>query len=231
MPCATEAYGPPRFAMTSALDITDPKLAKAYAHPLRVHILGLLDNRVASPRQIADELGAPLSNTSYHVRQLVSLGLVELVGRTARRGAIEHHYTAKVRPTVTDEGWARLPTIVKRALVGGGVQQALAHMALAAEEGGFDREDMHFSRTAGKLDKAAWSQVSRVLQDALTQVEQIVEDSSGRAAEDPNSEAEESTIIMLHFAGPSPGSTSDRSSSTAGSSAYDAELSTVKGDL
>jgi DNA-binding transcriptional ArsR family regulator len=119
--------------MTTAIDITDPKLAKAYAHPLRVHILGLLDGRIASPREIADELGTPLSNTSYHVRQLVTLGLVELVGRTARRGAIEHHYTAKIRPTITDAAWARLPEIVKRELLAGGLQQAVKHMADAAE--------------------------------------------------------------------------------------------------
>lgn len=188
--------------MTAAIDITDPKVAKAYAHPLRVNILGLLDNRVASPREIADELGAPLSNTSYHVRQLAALGLVELVGRTARRGAIEHHYTAKVRPTITNIAWAQLPTIVKRSIMAGGVHQAVTHMANAAEEGGFDREDVHFSRTAGKLDKKAWREVSQVLQEALADIERIVEDSSARIADDPDSDAEDSTIVMIHFAGP-----------------------------
>lgn len=33
----------------------------------------LLDNRIASPKQLADELGSPLSLKSYHVRQLSSL--------------------------------------------------------------------------------------------------------------------------------------------------------------
>ena len=94
--------------MTVPIEITDPRLARAYAHPLRIQILALLDNRIASPREIAEELGSPLSNTAYHVRQLVGLGLVELVRRTARRGAIEHHYTARVRPTITDEGWEKL---------------------------------------------------------------------------------------------------------------------------
>src|SRR2546423_10057395 len=120
-------------AVTAPIDITDLKLAKAYAHPLRIQILGLLDNRIASPSEIAAELGTPLSNTSYHVRQLVSLGLVELVGRRASRGAIEHHYTAKVRPTITDEGWAKLPEIVKRAVVDGLPQQTIAHVVAAAQ--------------------------------------------------------------------------------------------------
>jgi DNA-binding transcriptional ArsR family regulator len=125
--------------VTLLIDITDPRLVKAYAHPLRIHILGLLDNRVASPSEIAQELGTPLSNTSYHVRQLASLGLVELVDRATRRGAIEHYYTASFRPKITDEGWAALPSIVKRAVIGGGLQQAIAHIVAAAESGGWDR--------------------------------------------------------------------------------------------
>lgn len=104
-------------------------------------------------------------------------------------------------------------------------------MARAAEEGGFDRDDMHLSRTAGKLDSAAWAQVSHVLQDALKQIEQIVEDSKGRAAGDPHSEAEESTIIMLHFAGPSSRVGPDRSASPVESTSHDVELPAIKGDL
>src|SRR5207302_10425976 len=104
-----------RSDLTVPVDITDPKLAKAYAHPLRIQILTLLDNRVASPTEIAAELGTPLSNTAYHVRQLAALDLVELVSRRQRRGAVEQHYTAKVRPTIWDEVWAGLPLVVKPA--------------------------------------------------------------------------------------------------------------------
>src|SRR5256714_7732515 len=143
-------------AVTAPIDITDPKLVRAYAHPLRRQILGLLDNRTASPSEIAEELGTPLSNTSYHVRQLLALGLVELVRRTARRGAIEHHYTARVRPITTDEAWAQLPEIVKRAVIDGWLQQTISHLLAAAEEGGFNREDTHHTRSAGPLDEKGW---------------------------------------------------------------------------
>ena len=191
--------------MTLPIDITDPKLVKAYAHPLRIHILGVLDNRVASPSEIAAELEAPLSNTAYHVRQLVALGLVELVGRTARRGAIEHHYTAKVRPTITDEGWAELPGIVKRAVIGGGLQQATTHLVAAAEAGGFDRDDIHFSRTSGRLDREGWRAVSRELASVLERIEAIFKDSEVRASEladaDADADVDTSTVLMMHFAG------------------------------
>ena len=60
-------------------DVTDPRLVKALAHPLRFRILTVLDERMASPSELAEELGAPLGNVSYHVRILASLGLIRLV--------------------------------------------------------------------------------------------------------------------------------------------------------
>jgi DNA-binding transcriptional ArsR family regulator len=201
--------------LTVPIDITDPKLVKAYAHPLRIHILGLLDNRVASPSEIAEELGTPLSNTSYHVRQLASLGLVELVDRAARRGAIEHYYTATVRPKITDEGWAALPSILKGAVIGGGLQQAVSHIAAAVEYGGFDRDDIHFSRTAGRLDAEGWQAIERELVSVLERIEGLVEASEARIAADPQLEADDATALMMLFAGPSRKATEDAERKTA----------------
>jgi DNA-binding transcriptional ArsR family regulator len=198
--------------LTIPIDITDPKLVRAYAHPLRIHILGLLDNRTASPSEIATELGTPLSNTSYHVRQLVALGLVELVRRTARRGAIEHHYTAKVRPTITDEGWAQLPDIVKRAVLDGWLQQTIAHVVSAAEDGGFHRDDAHHSRTAGPLDDKGWKVVARELARTLKRVEDAFEQSRARIAKDPEAHVVDATVVLMQCEGPTPKSVARRRS-------------------
>jgi DNA-binding transcriptional ArsR family regulator len=184
------------------MEITDPKLVRAYAHPLRIQILGLLDNRTASPTEIATELGTPLSNTSYHVRQLAALGLVELVRRTARRGAIEHHYTAKVRPTITDSGWAQMPGILKRAVVGGLLQQTIKDVLSAAEAGGFDREDAHHSRSAGPLDAKGWDAISKELSRALNRIEAVIEESRERIAHDPDADAVEATVVLMQCEGP-----------------------------
>jgi DNA-binding transcriptional ArsR family regulator len=190
--------------LTVPVDINDPKLAKAYAHPIRIEILALLDNRVASPKEIAREIGAPLSNTSYHVRQLVALGFLELVGRTARRGAIEHHYTARVRPTITDEGWAKLPAIVKRAIAGGNVQRTINRVVAATEQGGFDRDEAHHSHTAGRLDLEAWATLSSEMAGWLERAERIVEESEARLRDDPHAEAIDTTVVLMQFEGPKP---------------------------
>lgn len=186
--------------VTVPVDITDARLIKAYAHPLRLQILSLLDNRVASPKQIATELDTPLPNTAYHVRQLASLGLVELVRRTARGGAIEHHYTAKVRPTVPDEVWETLPEIVKRAYSGGLLQQAIMQMVAAAEEDGFLAKDSHFTRTPGRLDAKGWKAVSRELLKTLDRIERLVEESETRLAANPDEEGTTANVVMAFFA-------------------------------
>jgi DNA-binding transcriptional ArsR family regulator len=188
--------------LTVPIDITDPRLVKAYAHPLRIRILSVLENRVASPSEISEELGTPLSNTSYHVRQLAALGLVRLVDRAARRGAIEHYYTASVRPTITDEGWAKLPEIVKRAHVGGILQTAIADVVSAAEGGGFDRNDAHYSRTAARLDRDAWQAIGCELANALNRIDEIVAESDARIGEDPGADWEEATVLMMLFSKP-----------------------------
>lgn len=188
--------------MTTPIDITDPRLVKAYAHPLRIEILNLLDNRVASPKQIAAELETPLPNTAYHVRQLASLGLVELVRRTVRGGAVEHHYTTKVRPTIPDELWSELPDVVRRAAMGGAVQQALGEMIHAVDEGGFARDDAEFSRTSARLDAKGWEAVARELRKAVKRIDSIIESTEARLADDPNAETVEGMAVMALFERP-----------------------------
>jgi DNA-binding transcriptional ArsR family regulator len=189
--------------LTIPIDITDARLVKAYAHPLRIEILSLLDNRVASPKQIATELDTPLPNTAYHVRQLAQLGLVELVRRTVRGGAVEHHYTTKVRPTIPDEVWATLPDIVKRAAVGGALQQALSEMIRAVDEGGFSRDDAHLTRTPARLDAKGWRALARELHRSLKRIDAIVTETEARLDKDPEAETVEAMTVMALFERPS----------------------------
>jgi DNA-binding transcriptional ArsR family regulator len=191
--------------LTIPIDITDARLVKAYAHPLRIEILRLLDNRVASPKELAEELGAPLPNTAYHVRQLATLGLVELVRRTVRGGAVEHHYTTRVRPTIPEELWATLPEVVKRAATGDAVEQTLAEMASAVNQDGFGRDDAHLTRTAARLDARGWDAMAKELRRALDRIGKVVADAEERLAKDPDAEAVEAMAVMALFERPGHG--------------------------
>jgi DNA-binding transcriptional ArsR family regulator len=139
-------------ALRAISDIGDPRLVKALAHPLRVQILGVLEERVASPSDLAEELGAPLGNVSYHVRTLAELGLLKLVRRRTRRGAVEHYYQARGRATVSNQAWSQVPSVVRRSMVGVALEQAVEHAAAAAANGGFDGEDTSVTRHSLNLD-------------------------------------------------------------------------------
>jgi DNA-binding transcriptional ArsR family regulator len=59
-------------------NIDDPRYVKALSHPIRVRVLALLEERMASPVELAEVLGVSLGSVSYHVRNLHRLGLIEL---------------------------------------------------------------------------------------------------------------------------------------------------------
>jgi DNA-binding transcriptional ArsR family regulator len=184
-------------------DINDPRLIKALAHPLRVRILSILETRdMASPNEMADELSVSLGVMSYHVRRLHALGFLELVKRTPRRGAIEHHYRAKARPHVTDEGWAETPSIVKRAMVGASLQQITGFINTAAAQGGFDRGDAHLSRTVVALDEQGWKQLAGELARLMERVDELQDESLERvkaSGEDADAVIKRSAAVLMLF--------------------------------
>lgn len=196
--------------MTVKVDITDPKLVRAYAHPLRISILGLLDNRVASPSEIAAELDTPLPNTAYHVRQLAALGFIKLVGRRVRGGAVEHRYTATVRPFISDATEAALPDIVRKAIAGGHVEQSIRHMLDALEQGGYARDRNHNSRRSGRVDEQGWNELADVLAETLERVIRVFDASEDRIKRDPDLSAETATVVLSLFEGPKPTAVAER---------------------
>ena len=79
---------------SSKKDSVEQIVAKAFAHPLRVQILIILNERVASPNLLAQELDQSLNLVAYHVRVLEKYDCIELVDTKQRRGATEHFYRA-----------------------------------------------------------------------------------------------------------------------------------------
>jgi DNA-binding transcriptional ArsR family regulator len=168
--------------------IDDPRYVKAMSHPLRVRILAMLDERKASPSQLADWLGASLGTVAYHVRTLEQLGLIELVDETPVRGAVEHYYRARERPNVTAEGWAQAPPIAKQAAVGSSLDVIAEYARASAAAGGFDREDARLRRALVRLDARGFAQLSKAVDKLLEQAEKVEAATADRIAKDPHAE-------------------------------------------
>lgn len=146
----------------------DEALVKVVAHPLRVQALSILSERPASPKELSAELGSPVGNVSYHVRELEDLGLIELVEEKKRRGAVEHFYRAIARPPLSDGEWEKLSLDDRQGFSAWVIQLLLADASQALTAGTFDaRSDRHLSRTPLLVDAEGWRELVEVHATAL----------------------------------------------------------------
>jgi DNA-binding transcriptional ArsR family regulator len=182
----------------------DQRIMKALSHPLRVRMLTLLNQKVSSPSELAQELGEPLGNVSYHMRFLADLKMVKLVRTEPRRGAVEHYYEALEPPVISDDDWAQLPASLRRSLSDSVLSEVAKDLRGATKAGGFDRENIHLSRNALVLDQRGWDELSTLL-DALVEQACIQEQSNKRrkrASADGN--AIRTSLVLMQFEGGSP---------------------------
>jgi DNA-binding transcriptional ArsR family regulator len=182
-----------------SLDLVDPRIAKALSHPMRARILGILDERVASPNEIAETIDERLPNVSYHVRALLDLGCIELVDTAQRRGAIEHYYRAVVRPFFSDRDWKRLPRTGRHAISGAALKIIWEDVAEALQAGTFEnRSDRHLSHNDVTLDEQGWREVGKLLNSMIGDVQKIASESAKRL-KSADEEGIPATVVAMQF--------------------------------
>jgi len=146
-------------------------LVKSLAHELRAEILAILNERMASPNELAKELDEGLSQVSYHVKVLKDYNVITLVKTEPRRGAVEHYYRATSRAYLTDRDWHELPESARVAMSADLFQMILDDVVASLEGEVFDqREDRHMSWTPMMVDERGWKEINGILDAALKQV-------------------------------------------------------------
>jgi DNA-binding transcriptional ArsR family regulator len=178
----------------------DQRIMKALSHPLRVRMLTLLNQKVSSPSELAEELDEPLGNVSYHMRFLADLNMVKLVRTEPRRGAVEHYYEALEPPLISDDDWAQLPAALRRSLSDSTLSQIARDLKGAAKTGGFDRENIHVSRVALTLDEQAWDELSAMLSDVIERASRL-QDQSNKRRNRSDSAAIPTALVLMQFEG------------------------------
>jgi DNA-binding transcriptional ArsR family regulator len=179
----------------------DQRIMKALSHPLRVRMLTLLNQKVSSPSELAEELDEPLGNVSYHMRFLADLKMVKLVRTEPRRGAVEHYYEALEPPLISDDDWAQVPLGLRRSLSDSTLGNIAGDLRGAAARGGFDRHNIHLSRTALTLDQVGWDELSGLLANVLERARDIQEKSNKRRQR-ADAPAIATALVMMQFEGP-----------------------------
>jgi DNA-binding transcriptional ArsR family regulator len=189
-------------------------VAKAFAHPLRVQILIILNEKVASPNMLANHLDQSLNLVAYHVRVLEKYDCIELVDTKQRRGATEHFYRATRRQFLTDSEWSRLPKSLRPGLSGAMLKSAFDDVEEALDTGTLDElEDRHLSRTPMVVDKKGWQDSVELLSGTLDRLLEIQAEATERLAAH-DAEGMLAKVVMLHFKSPSPDAETDASAET-----------------
>jgi DNA-binding transcriptional ArsR family regulator len=192
--------------------VIDQRIVKALAHPLRIRMLSVLNERVTSPSELAGELDEPIGNVSYHMRTLADLGMVELVRTEPRRGAVEHYYRAIERPHLPAQDWATLPASVRRSFSDATGRAILDDFLAAAKSGAFDAAGARLNRLELRLDQKGWEEVAKLLDDFSQRVEKIAAKTKDRkSAGDP---VAGSAVLMLFETGGGTGSSGSKRGSS-----------------
>ncbi len=175
------------------------QLVKALGHELRVEILTILNERMASPNELAKELDEGLSQVSYHVKVLKDYECIRLVKTEPRRGAVEHYYRATSRAFLTDRDWQQLPESVRPGLSADLFELIVNDTVAALETGAFDaRVDRHMSWTPLVLDEKGWKEMIKLMDGSLERVLKIQADSSSRLGKS-GEDGLTATVAMLGF--------------------------------
>jgi DNA-binding transcriptional ArsR family regulator len=178
----------------------EQRLMKALGHPIRLRALTILNQRAASPSEIADEVDAPVGVVSYHIRILEELGCIELVRTTPRRGAIEHHYRALERPWLTDQQFERIPPSLRRTLSGSVFAQLAEDVAVASKRDRLDEVRHRMVRMAVLLDDEAWDELGKLLQRILDRALELqVETGERLAARGDDAESRAAILGLMLF--------------------------------
>lgn len=153
----------------------------ALGHGIRVDILRILNEKVASARELADVLEETTPHVSYHVRVLAECGHIEPVRKARKRGATQTFYQATRAPFVDDELARKLPESVRQAISVEGLEAIYHEAAESIRAGLFDkRTDRHVSWVPMEVDEEGWRELVDLLAKTLEGVERIKADNAKR---------------------------------------------------
>jgi hypothetical protein len=180
--------------------------AAVLAHPVRVRVLEILNERDMSPVEFCREGFAPenmdVSHVAYHFRELAEYGCLTVIEENKRRGSVEHVYRGIGRAYFSDTEWADVSPEDRARITKTVIQGLLARVESAVMAETFDlREDRHMSWIAMKLDEHGWREMATTLGAAFSEVEQIRTDAEARLARSGEKPIP-STCAILGFESP-----------------------------
>jgi DNA-binding transcriptional ArsR family regulator len=177
----------------------DRRLIKALSHPLREHVLAVLNEKIASTTEIGREIDLEVPAFYHHVDVLEELGFLERVESKRRRGAEEHFFRAREAVLFDDRAWAKIPVSVRSDLVGSHIRSVVDELIGALRSGAFRARASQTTWLPGVFDELGWQECMTLMRETLARMIEIQRRSGERVAfaGEPGIRA---TIAMMGFA-------------------------------
>jgi DNA-binding transcriptional ArsR family regulator len=161
-------------------------LARAVGHPTRVRIIAALDDGPCGLPTLAARVDGDRRTVARHARVLEQAGLVQ-----STRSPQGRTYALVGQLAFSDEEYGTLSAASREAAVAAALAHAHTAAAAALEGGGFDREDVHVSRTSLQLSEAQWQELADEFAQLLERIE------AHKSAADDDAAIRASAVLML----------------------------------
>lgn len=146
-------------------------------HPVRLDAYLATFEAMGSPSEISKLLRKSISDVAFHMGELKNEGVIELVKRAQRRGAVEHYYKASEPPEIDEEQWREMPKSARRRIVALGLQVVIADTLSALRHGKFeDDDDMYLVWMPMRLRQAGKDAVTELQAEMLRRMIAIKEE-------------------------------------------------------
>jgi DNA-binding transcriptional ArsR family regulator len=161
--------------------IMDECIAKALGNAFRQQILWILNERVASPSEIAHELGADLRKVCNHINVLKEAECIELAYVKPIGNRIQSFYRATSRAFLDEVDWPSVPDSVKTSLRATLLRNILDDAIEAVVEEAYDEfARSHMSWTPMILDDQGLEEIANILERALLEAIAVQEETKKR---------------------------------------------------
>jgi len=75
---------------------------KAISNSYRIEVVKAFEGKLATAKTIADKMGEPHAKVNYHIKELLKVGIVELVEEKVRLGIVEKFYRPSAKEFIVD---------------------------------------------------------------------------------------------------------------------------------
>jgi DNA-binding transcriptional ArsR family regulator len=167
----------------------------------RVEIFAIFCERIASPKEISEELNEGLSQVSYHVIVLRECGLIAEDHKVPRRGAVEHFYRALTPTLIPPKAWDHLPPAMRKGMSARILQHFFDDALTSMEAGTFDKSPGELSWSPLILDALGVKEFGQLARDFLESVMKLQANANRRLLTENGkaAEATSATIFLASF--------------------------------